>query len=122
MSRKCPIDFCKWVNKNLLPNCTLELGYPWKISQHVYQLGFEIITPHKGIFIDSHKRHDVTAYRKIFLRKMVKIGFLHFSNGINTKGNSYGCGPSNIRVSVQNGCFFFHDESIFSTNEDQNKK
>ena len=53
------IDFCKWINKSLLPKCTLEPGYPRKVSvkttgRWLHHLGFEIITPCKGIFIDGH--------------------------------------------------------------------
>ena len=79
------IDFCKWVNSKLLPNCTLEPGYPRKISvetarKWLHELGFEVITPCKGIYIDGHEREDVVEDRKTFLRRMVKIGFLHFTN------------------------------------------
>lgn len=71
--------------KSLLPNSTLEPGYPRKISvetgrKWLHELGFEIITTHKGIFYDGHERDDVVEHRKIFLRRMVKIGFLHFTN------------------------------------------
>ena len=53
----------------LLPNSTLEPGYPRNISvktarRWLHQLGFEIITPHKGIFIDGHEREDVVEYCK----------------------------------------------------------
>ena len=55
------IDFCKWVNKSLLPNSLLEPGYPRKVSvetarRWLHHLGFEMITPRKGIFIDGHER------------------------------------------------------------------
>ena len=40
-------------------------------------MGFEVVTVRKGIFVDSHEWPDVIRY-KYFLRKMVKIGFLHF--------------------------------------------
>ena len=78
-------DFCKWVNKTLLPNFTLEPGFPRKVSVEtartwLYHLGFQVLTPKKGIFIDGHERPDVVAFSKTFLRKMVKIGFLHFTN------------------------------------------
>jgi len=78
-------DFCKWVNKTLLPNFTLEPGLPQKVSVEtartwLHHLGFEVLTPKKGIFIDGHERPDVVASRETFLRKMVKIGFLHFTN------------------------------------------
>ena len=82
---KTAINFGKWVNKSLLPNSTLEPGYPWKVSvetarRWLHQLGIKIITPRKGIFIGGHKCEDVVEYRKTFLCRMVKIGFLHFTN------------------------------------------
>ena len=79
------MDFCKWVNKFLLPNSTLEPGYPRTVSvetarKWLHHLGFEVISAKKGIFYDSHEREDVIQSRKLFLRKMAKIGFLHFTN------------------------------------------
>ena len=81
------ISFCEWVNKYLLPNSTLEPGYPRKISvptarRWLHELGFQIITTRARIFIDGHERDDVVEQRKTFLRRMVKIGFLHFNHCI----------------------------------------
>ena len=78
------MDFCKWVNQSLLPNSTLEPGYPRKVSvetahKWLHQLGFEVLSAKKGIFIDGHEREDVAAYRKEFLHQMMEIGFLHFT-------------------------------------------
>ena len=78
-------DFCKWVNKTLLPNSTLEPGFPRKVSvstcqRWLHHLGFEVVTPRRGIYYDRHEREDVVEYRKEYLRKMVKIGFIHFTN------------------------------------------
>ena len=79
------VDFCKWVNKSLLPNSTLEPGFPQQISvetarKWLHEMGFEVLTARKGLFIDGHERTDVVKSCAIFLRKMVKIGFLHFLN------------------------------------------
>ena len=79
------VTFCKWVNEYFLPNCTLEPGFPRKISLEtarlwLHHLGFEILTVQKGIFIDGHERLDVIGARKLFLRKMTKLGFLHITN------------------------------------------
>ena len=79
------VTFCKWVNECFLPNSTLEPGFPHKISLEtarlwLHHLGFEVLTVRKGIFIDGHERPDVIDARKLFLRKMTKIGFLHFTN------------------------------------------
>ena len=59
--------FCEWVNNDLLPNSTLEPGYPQNISletarKWLHQLSFEFITPQKGIFVDGHERDDVVEY------------------------------------------------------------
>ena len=40
----------------------------------------EVLTAKKGIFIDGHERDDVVESHKLLLRKMVKLGFLHFAN------------------------------------------
>ena len=79
------VTFCKWVNEYFLPNCTLEPGFPRKISLEtarlwLHHLGFEVLTVRKGIFIDGHERLDVIDARKLFLRKMTKLGFLHITN------------------------------------------
>ena len=41
----------------------------------LHKMGFEVLTPRKGIFIDRHEREDVVQYRKVFIRRMIKIGF-----------------------------------------------
>ena len=69
--------FCRWVNKSLLPNSTLEPGFPRKVGvetscKWLHHLGFEVLSVSKGIFIDGHER-DVVEARKLFLRKMAKI-------------------------------------------------
>ena len=73
------------MNETLLPNSTLEPGFPRKIGletarKWLHHLGFEVLTANKGIFIDGHERDDVVESRKLFLHKMVKLGFLHFTN------------------------------------------
>ena len=73
------------MNKFLLPNSTLEPGYPRTVSvetarKWLHHLGFKVISAKKGIFYDGHEREDVIQSRKLFLRKMAKIGFLHFTN------------------------------------------
>ena len=80
-------EFCKWVNKSLLPNSTIAPGFPRKIGMEtsrkwLHEMGFEVLTPRKGIFIDGHEQEDVVEYRKVFLRRLLKIGFLHFTNAL----------------------------------------
>ena len=63
------INFCKWANKSLLPNSTIGPGFPRKIAietarKWLHELGFEVLTARKGIFIDGHEREDVVTYRK----------------------------------------------------------
>ena len=119
------VEFCKWVNECLLPNSTLEPGFPRKVGletsrQWLHHLGFEVLTVRKGIFIDGHERQDVIEARKLFLRKLTKIGFLHFTNAPTEdamKALPDVDGPTNERRSKT--VVFFHDESTFMSNEDQ---
>ncbi len=72
-------DFCSWVNS------TLEPGFPRKISvstarRWLCAMGFEVLTPRKGVFIDGHERPDVVEARSAFLRRMVKLGFVNLLN------------------------------------------
>ena len=119
------IDFCRWVNDFLLPNTTLEPGYPRKISIEtarlwLHHLGFEVLKAQKGIFIDGHERPDVVDARKVFLRKLTKIGFLHFTAAPTEEAAkalpSVDCPTSEQRAKT---VVFFHDESTFMSNEDQ---
>ena len=119
------VTFCKWVNECFLPNCTLEPGFPRKISLEttcvwLHHLGFEVLTVRKGIFIDGHERPDVIDARKLFLRKMTKIGFLHLSNAP-TEGAMRALPDVDAPTSERRSktVLFFHDESTFMSNEDQ---
>ena len=72
--------FCQWVNNDLLPNSTLEPGYPRRVSvetarKWLHDLGFDGQHMSKGVFIDGHERPDVVESRKQFLRKMTECGF-----------------------------------------------
>ena len=74
-------DFCSWVNDVLLPNSTLEPGFPHHVSTEtahkwLHHVGYEYLSPKKGSFVDGHERSDVVDHRKKFLRKMVGLGFL----------------------------------------------
>ena len=64
--------FCQWVNNELLPNSTLEPGYPRRVSvetarKWLYDLGFNVRHMSKGVFIDGHERPDVVESREKFL-------------------------------------------------------
>jgi hypothetical protein len=123
------IEFCKWVNKTLLPNSTLEPGFPRRVSvetsrKWLHEMGFEVLTARKGIFIDGHERLDVIESRKTFLRKMVKIGFLHFTNAPTEEAKQ--ALPDDLDPPIQERrektVVFFHDETTFQSNEDQSSQ
>lgn len=78
-------SFCQWVNERLLPNETLEPGFPRKIGvetarKWMHEMGFQVPTSTKGSFVDGHERPDVVEYRKKFLRRMCSLGFLNSNN------------------------------------------
>ena len=118
-------DFCKWVNESFLPNCTLEPGFPRRIGLEtarlwLYHLGFEVLTARKGIFIDGHERPDGIETCTLFLRKMTKLGFLHFTNAPTEdamRALPDVDAPTNERRLKT--VVLFHDESTFMPNEDQ---
>lgn len=63
-------DFCKWVLYQLW-----NLGFQEvSVSTCLHHLGFEVITPCRGIYYDGHECED---YRKQFRCRM---GFIHFTN------------------------------------------
>ena len=77
--------FCQWVNDDLLPNETLEPGFPRKIAvetvrKWMHELGFYVVLKKKGTFVDGHERVDVVEYRKTFIRRLVALGFLNNDN------------------------------------------
>ena len=87
-------------------------------------MGFEVITPRKGIFIDGHERSDVVEARKNFLRRMVKLGFLNLLNA--PTDESRAAIPSDIEQPTadkrEKTVFLYHDESTFHSNDDQSLK
>ena len=118
--------FCRWVNEFLLPNSTLEPGFPRKVGvetsrKWLHHLGFEILSVSKGIFIDGHERDDVVEARQLFLRKMMKIVFFHFTTAPTPEAAN--ALPSDIDPPIaerrSKTVEFFHDESTFMSNEDQ---
>ena len=70
------------MDKNeLLPNMTLEPGYPRSVSvetaqKWMHKLGFEVVCAKKGTFFDGHEREDLVKYRNVFLQKTTSLGFL----------------------------------------------
>ena len=77
--------FCQWVNNDLLPNSTLDPGFPRRVSvetarKWLHNMGFDVLHTSKGVFIDGHKRPDVVESREKFLRKMTECGFFRPDN------------------------------------------
>lgn len=73
-------QLCQWVNDDLLPNETLEPGFPRKVSMEtarkwMIELGFSVVRKKKGTYVDGHEHEDVVDYCKTLLRKMVSLGF-----------------------------------------------
>ena len=72
-------SFCQWVNESLLPYSNLEPGFARKVSietcrQWLHMMGFEQLSPSKGMCFDGHEREDVIESCQ---KGMVEIGFLH---------------------------------------------
>ena len=82
---------------------------------------FEVLTPKKGLCIDGHECSDAVESRKGFLRKMVKIGFIHFTNA--PTEDAVKAIPQDVDPPTLEECsktvVFFHDESTFQANNDQ---
>ena len=118
--------FCEWVNQDLLSNTSLEPGFPRKISietarKWLHELGFEVLTPAKGMFFDGHERDDVVEYRGNFLRKMIEVGFLHPEQAPTPEAAA--AFPPDVPLALAaeraKTVVFFHDESTFHVNKDQ---
>lgn len=118
--------FCDWVNNDLLPNETLEPGYPRKLCvetcrKWMHELGFSVVVKKKGTFVDGHERPDVVEYRNKFLRKMVGLGFLDESNAPTDEAKQ--ALPKDIEPPrpelKEKTVVLFHDETTFQANDDQ---
>ena len=119
-------SFCHWVNDDLLPNEALEPGYPRRIAvdtsrRWLHELGFCVLDQKKGVYIDGHERDDVIEYRKKFIRKVVALGFINKDKAPSQEAaeclpKDLECPPADV---VDKTIVIFHDESIFSVNEDQ---
>ena len=119
-------SLCCWINEELLQNEILEPGFPRHISvetarKWLHQLGFEVLSGDKGMFFDGHERDDVVEERKMFLSKMIEVGFLHPSEAPTPESAS--AFPSTVPLpssdSRDKTVVLFHDESTFQANEDQ---
>ena len=118
--------FTTWVNEDLLPHETLEPGFPRRIHREtaclwMHKMGFEVLSHKKGTFVDGHERQDVVEYRKKFLRRLVGLGFLNSENSPTEAAKEalpgdLVCPPEDV---LQKTVVFFHDESTFQSNDDQ---
>lgn len=111
--------FCQWVNDELLPNTTLEPGFPRKIGfetarKWMHELGFAVVSK-KGTYVDGHERDDVVKYWQTFLRRMVGLGFLNEENAPTEEAKS--ALLSDLRAPLpevrEKTVIIFHDESTF---------
>lgn len=119
-------SFCHWINNDLLPNTFLEPGFPRHVSvetarKWLHELGFEVLSSKKGLYFDGHEREDVVRERSRFLKQMIGLGFLHPDQAPTPEAaavfpNDVPLASSEVR---RKSVFFFHDESIFNSNEDQ---
>ena len=118
--------FCKLVNNDLLPNETLEPGFPRKLGvetcrKWMHELGFEVVVKKKATFVDGHERSDVVEYRKSFLRKMAGLGFLNPNNALTDDAKK--ALPGDIETPcpklIEKTVILFHDETTFTANDDQ---
>ena len=119
-------SFCQWVNESLLPNEGLEPGYPRRVSvdtarKWLHELGCSVLDQKKGVYIDGHEREDVVEYRKKFIRKFIALGFINKDNAPSEEAakslpDDLECPPADI---VKKTVVIFHNESVFSANEDQ---
>ena len=62
----------------------MEPDYPRKVyvetaRKRLHELGFEVLTTKKA-FLYGHERNDIISCRNEFIRKMIKICILHFTN------------------------------------------
>ena len=76
------VTFCKWVNECFLPNCTT--ASTRLVLRRLHHLSFEVLTVHKGIFIDGHERPDVIDARKVLTftaaHSDLYLFYIHYSN------------------------------------------
>ena len=116
------------VNKSLLPNSTLEPGFPRQISVETAQkwlpkMGFEVLTARKGLFIDGHERLDVMESRETFSRKMVKLVFLLFVNAPTELVRQLLREDFDPPIREREGKkLLFDNETTFQSNEDQSSQ
>ena len=119
-------SFCQWINETLLPNESLEPGFPRRVSvetarRWLHELGFETLSSSKGLFFDGHEREDVVEARGAYLLKMAEIGFLHPDQAPTPE--SARAFPTSIPLAStetrEKTVVFFHDESTFMANEGQ---
>lgn len=114
------------MNDDLLPNETLEPGFPRKIAvetvrKWMHEMEFEVVAKKKGTFVDGHERDDVVEYHEIFLRRLVSLGFLNASNAPTEEAKK--ALPTDLHTPepdvVNKTIVLFYDESTFQASKDQ---
>lgn len=115
------LDFCQWVNDELLPSVHLAPGFPRQISQSTAQrwlreLGFEYQDLGAGTYVDGHEREDVIAYRKEYLAEVTELEAAYPPPPEPDDEPCPPPPPGQKRLVIID-----HDESNFNANDDQKK-
>lgn len=115
------IDFCHWVNDELLPSVHLVPGFPRQISHRtalrwLQELGFEYLDLSAGTYVDGHEREDVVAYRKQYLTELSELEAAHLPP---PESSELPCPPP--PPGQKHLVIIDHDETTFYANIDQTK-
>lgn len=115
------IDFCNWVNNDLLPSVHLVPGFPRQISQStalawLKELGFHYLDYTKGTYVDGHERDDVVAYRKQYLTELTQLEAAYPSPPVPDDLPCPLPPPGQKRLVIID-----HDESTFYANDDESR-
>ena len=78
-------------------------------------LGFDIMNSKKGVYINGHECSDVVDYRKIYLRRLEIISSCYAP----PPAYEEEIGECSFGPQCKDAILFFHDESIFHSNDDQ---
>ena len=118
-------SFCLWINETLLPNESLEPGFPRRVSvetarRWLHELGFETLSSSKGLFFDGHEREDVVEARGAYLLKMAEIGFLHPDQAPTPE--SVRAFPTSIPLETREKTVVFFHESTLRSNDNVGEK
>ena len=116
-------QFCEWVNNNLLPNETLEPGFPRKVSvetsrKWMVEPGFNVVRKKKGTCVDGYELLNTARHFYVgwFLSVLINESCVPTEEAKKALPSDVH-GPS--REVAEKTVVLFHDESTFQANEDQ---